>query len=237
MAGGGAVRRQPPLRRPVPGAVAVRGGGRGAGQPRHLDRRPVRRAHRGAASPHRDHRGPGWDRRRGRRRRRRTVPARPRAAADRRGGAGPGSHPVAGRGPVRRGRAGHPLLVLLPPRFSPTSSCSPRRWRPATSPWSRSSRCASTCRPSRRPPRCCAAWSNADGGRADRAAPSHPAVGLAIWTRLPQVSSRTAVVTSPMSSGSWVNRTPRSDRRWCSAATSSTVNMVTGMPSATSASL
>src|SRR4029453_4876931 len=40
---------------------------------------------------------------------------------------------------------------------------------------------------------------------------------LAIWIRLPQVSSSTAVVTAPMSSGSWVNRTPRPRSRWNSA--------------------
>ena len=31
---------------------------------------------------------------------------------------------------------------------------------------------------------------------------------LAIWIRLPQVSSKTAVVTGPISVGSWVKRTP-----------------------------
>src|SRR5215218_4681163 len=60
---------------------------------------------------------------------------------------------------------------------------------------------------------------------------------LAIWIRLPQVSSNTAVVTVPISSGSWVNRTPRPRSRWNSACTSSTANEVTGIPSATSASL
>jgi hypothetical protein len=31
---------------------------------------------------------------------------------------------------------------------------------------------------------------------------------VAIWIRLPQVSSNTAVVTAPIATGSWVNRTP-----------------------------
>src|SRR5690606_479751 len=35
----------------------------------------------------------------------------------------------------------------------------------------------------------------------------------AIWIRLPQVSSNTAVVTGPMSTGSWVKCTPRARRR------------------------
>src|SRR5919107_2258502 len=35
----------------------------------------------------------------------------------------------------------------------------------------------------------------------------------AIWMRLPQVSSRTAVVTGPISAGCWVKRTPRPLRR------------------------
>ena len=59
----------------------------------------------------------------------------------------------------------------------------------------------------------------------------------AIWMRLPQVSSKTAVVTGPISVGGWVNRTPRPLSRSNSAWTSSTANDVYGMPSATSASL
>ncbi len=43
--------------------------------------------------------------------------------------------------------------------------------------------------------------------RATTAAESGHVV-LAIWMRLPQVSSKTAVVTGPISRGCWVNRTP-----------------------------
>ena len=60
---------------------------------------------------------------------------------------------------------------------------------------------------------------------------------VAIWIRLPQVSSKTAVVTGPIAVGGWVKRTPRATRRSCSAWTSATANDVYGMPSATSASL
>src|SRR4029450_1563009 len=60
---------------------------------------------------------------------------------------------------------------------------------------------------------------------------------LAIWIRLPQVSSSTAVVTAPISTGSWVNWTPRPRSRSNSACTSSTANEVTGMPSADRAAL
>jgi len=49
---------------------------------------------------------------------------------------------------------------------------------------------------------------------------------LAIWIRLPQVSSNTAVVTDGISSGSWVKRTPRARSRSYSALTSSTANDV-----------
>ena len=35
------------------------------------------------------------------------------------------------------------------------------------------------------------------------AGPSPQFVGVAIWMRFPQVSSNTAVVTGPMSTGSW----------------------------------
>lgn len=59
---------------------------------------------------------------------------------------------------------------------------------------------------------------------------------VAIWIRLPQVSSKTAVVTGPISRGSWVKRTPRSRRRWYSVCTSSTANWASGMPSSTSVS-
>ena len=59
----------------------------------------------------------------------------------------------------------------------------------------------------------------------------------AIWMRLPQVSSRTAVVTGPISVGSWVKWTPRPRSRSNSAWTSATPNEVYGMPSSTSAAL
>src|SRR5665647_1304392 len=59
----------------------------------------------------------------------------------------------------------------------------------------------------------------------------------AIWMRFPHVSSSTAVTTGPISSGSWVNRTPRATSGACSARASSTPNEVYGMPSAASASL
>ncbi|CAL9355876.1 hypothetical protein SUDANB15_00556 [Streptomyces sp. enrichment culture] len=59
---------------------------------------------------------------------------------------------------------------------------------------------------------------------------------VAIWIRLPQVSSKTAVVTGPVSRGSWTKRTPRPRRRSYSARTSSTANWASGMPSWTSAS-
>lgn len=59
---------------------------------------------------------------------------------------------------------------------------------------------------------------------------------VAIWIRLPQVSSKTAVVTGPISRGSWMKRTPRSRRRSYSAFTSSTANWASGMPSLTSVS-
>ena len=55
--------------------------------------------------------------------------------------------------------------------------------------------------------------------------------------RLPQVSSNTAVVTGPMSAGSWVNRTPRPASRSYSACDVVDRERVNGMPSATSASL
>ena len=42
-------------------------------------------------------------------------------------------------------------------------------------------------------------------------------VTAAIWMRLPQVSSRTAVVTGPIVSGAWVNRTPSAESRSYSA--------------------
>src|SRR5215207_4488522 len=45
---------------------------------------------------------------------------------------------------------------------------------------------------------------------------------VAIWIRLPQVSSNTAVVTGPASSGACVKRTPSARSRSCSAFTSST---------------
>ncbi len=44
-----------------------------------------------------------------------------------------------------------------------------------------------------------------------------PYAWVAIWIRLPQVSSRTAVVTGPISRGSWVKRTPWPRRRSYSA--------------------
>src|SRR4029077_5180549 len=59
----------------------------------------------------------------------------------------------------------------------------------------------------------------------------------AIWSRLPHVSSKTAVVTGPISTGSCTKRTPRPWSRSNSAGTSSTANDVKGMPSATRASL
>ena len=51
------------------------------------------------------------------------------------------------------------------------------------------------------------------------------------------MSSSTAVITGPISVGSWVKCTPRPRSRSYSAATSSTAKDVNGMPSATSASL
>ena len=51
------------------------------------------------------------------------------------------------------------------------------------------------------------------------------------------MSSSTAVVTGPISVGSWVKRTPSPRSRSNSAWTSSTANAVNGMPSATSAVL
>jgi hypothetical protein len=54
----------------------------------------------------------------------------------------------------------------------------------------------------------------------------HPWPGLAIWIRLPHVSSRTAVVTGCISSGSCVKRTPSARSRSYSAFTSSTANDV-----------
>src|SRR5690606_1312654 len=53
------------------------------------------------------------------------------------------------------------------------------------------------------------------GGRSPcpHRSPVGSAVVEAIWMRLPQVSSNTAVVTVPMSSGSWVNRTPSARSR------------------------
>lgn len=59
---------------------------------------------------------------------------------------------------------------------------------------------------------------------------------VAIWIRLPQVSSKTAVVTGPMSSGSWRKRTPSPRRRSYSASTSATANWASGMPSSRRAS-
>ena len=59
---------------------------------------------------------------------------------------------------------------------------------------------------------------------------------VAIWMRLPQVSLKTAVVTGPISRGSWVKRTPRPRSRSYSAVTSSTANWASGMPSPTSVS-
>lgn len=61
--------------------------------------------------------------------------------------------------------------------------------------------------------------------------------GATSWTRLPQVSSSTAVTTGPMTAGSWVKWTPSAVSRACSAATSSTAKETNGMPSATSAAL
>src|SRR5680860_220808 len=60
---------------------------------------------------------------------------------------------------------------------------------------------------------------------------------LAIWMRLPQVSSNTAVVTGPMDMGGWVKRTPSATSRSYSARTSFTPQPVSGMPSSTSAAL
>lgn len=60
-------------------------------------------------------------------------------------------------------------------------------------------------------------------------APGRPSAGYfrcAIWIRFPQVSSNTAVVTGPISAGSWVNRTPSCSSRVNSAATSSTAKDV-----------
>lgn len=48
----------------------------------------------------------------------------------------------------------------------------------------------------------------------------------ASWMRLPHVSSKTALVTGPISSGSWVNRTRRARSRLCSARMSSTADDV-----------
>src|SRR6476660_7837944 len=55
--------------------------------------------------------------------------------------------------------------------------------------------------------------------------------------RLPQVSSSVAVVTGPIATGGWVNRTPASRSRSYSARTSSTANDVNGMPSRTRVSI
>jgi hypothetical protein len=60
---------------------------------------------------------------------------------------------------------------------------------------------------------------------------------VAIWIRLPQVSSNTAVSTGPILTGSCVKRTPSAVRRSCSAKTSSTANWAAGIPSATRAAL
>ena len=51
------------------------------------------------------------------------------------------------------------------------------------------------------------------------------------------MSSSTAVVTVPISSGSWVKRTPSRRSRSYSACTSSTAKAVAGMPSVASAVL
>jgi hypothetical protein len=51
-----------------------------------------------------------------------------------------------------------------------------------------------------------------------------------IWMRLPQVSSKTAVVTGPWLVGGWVKRTPRAQRRACSRWTLSTAKEAAGMP-------
>jgi hypothetical protein len=56
--------------------------------------------------------------------------------------------------------------------------------------------------------------------------PSSPYPWLAIWIRLPHVSSNTAVVTDCISSGSWVNRTPSPRNLSYSALTSPTANEV-----------
>ena len=73
-----------------------------------------------------------------------------------------------------------------------------------------------------------AAPAGADGARGAEATPNRVAGycwgWVAIWIRLPQVSSKTAVVTGPISRGSWVKRTPRARRRSYSAGTSSTAN-------------
>ena len=53
-----------------------------------------------------------------------------------------------------------------------------------------------------------------------------PPPWLAIWIRFPHVSSRTAVVTDGISSGSCVKRTPSARSRSHSAFTSSTANEV-----------
>ena len=58
---------------------------------------------------------------------------------------------------------------------------------------------------------------------------------VAIWIRLPHVSSNTAVVTGPISAGSCVKRTPSARAARARRATSSTPNDVNGMPSSTSA--
>ena len=70
-----------------------------------------------------------------------------------------------------------------------------------------------------------------------RLTPEAYAARWAIWIRLPHVSSKTAVVTGPISVGGWVKRTPRPESRSKSALTSSTLNDVYGMPSSTSAFL
>jgi len=61
--------------------------------------------------------------------------------------------------------------------------------------------------------------------------------GWAIWMRLPQVSSNTAVVTGPIAAGSCVNFTPRARSRSNSAVMSLTAKDVNGIPSLTSAAL
>lgn len=60
---------------------------------------------------------------------------------------------------------------------------------------------------------------------------------LAIWMRLPQVSSSTAMVTPPMSTGSWVKRTPSARSRSNSARALSTASDVNGMPFSSAAFL